>query len=293
VPRELSWLLLGSLLALVPMVASFPSSRLVVPAFVGVSVAWSAVILHAFRSLRRSFNPSPLRFSIVAALALAGVLYFQVWQASNHSIQEVGGRTYFHKSVRAWILEAEIDDKKVEKQDIFLVNALEHTEVVFSPFIRFFHGHPLPRSCRVLSAAPRAHDIVRTAPNVLEFSVLGGTMLDSDLEKLYRADRFPLKLHDKVKLDGLQVEILRLLKGKPFMVRFTFDRRLEDPGFLFLHNDEKGLRKFNLPRIGGRVRVPKAQFPDNGLLQLAKRLRSRGRRYRTTRPRPDPAREAP
>jgi hypothetical protein len=285
VQRELSWLLLGSLLALVPMVASFPSSRLVVPAFVGVSAAWSAVALHAFRSLYRSFSPTPLRFSYLSALVLAGVFYFQVWQASIHSTHEVGGRAYFHRSVRQWILEADIDDKKVEKQDIFLVNGIEHTEVVFSTFIRFFHGHPLPRSCRILSAAPRAHDITRTATNVLRFAVLGGTMLDSDLEKLYRADRFPLRPKDTVKLDGLQVEILRLLKGKPFMVRFTFDRELEDPGYLFLHNDEKGLRRFKLPRVGERVRLPKAQFPDEGLLKLRKHLMSRGKRYRVLSPR--------
>ncbi len=284
VRRELSWLLLGSLLALVPMVASFPSSRLVVPAFVGISAAWATVALHAFRSLYRSFGLDPLRFCRLSALALIGVFYFQVWQASIHSMHEVGGRAYFHKSVRQWILQAEIDDKGIENRDIFMVNGLEHTQVVFSPFIRYFHGHPLPRSWRVLSAAPRAHDIVRTAPNQLVFSVLGGTMMDSDLERLYRADRYPLRLNDTVKIDGLQVEILRLLKGKPLMVRFTFDRELEHSGYLFLHNDERGLRRFKLPRIGERIRLPKAQFPNEELLKLNKRLRSRGKRFRLRRP---------
>ena len=281
--RELCWLLLGSLLALVPMVASFPSSRLVVPAFVGVSAAWATVVLHAFRALYRSFGLEPLRFCHLSALVLAGVLYFQVWQASIHSMHEVGGRAGFHHSVRQWILQAEIDDRGIENRDIFMVNGLEHTQVVFSPFIRYFHGHPLPRSWRVLSAAPRAHDIVRSASNVLEFSVLGGSMLDSDLERLYRADRYPLREGDRVELDGLQVEVLRLFKGKPSMMRFTFDRELEYPGYLFLHNDDRGLRRFKLPPVGERVRLPKAQFPDERLLQLYKRLRSKGQRYRLLR----------
>jgi hypothetical protein len=275
-------LLVGSLLSLVPMVASFPSARLVVPASIGVSAAWAVVILHAVRHLRASMVPDPRNFSPLAAAVLVGIAFFQVWHASNRSMNEVRGRAYFHRSVRQWVLEAEIDDRRVTRQDIFYVNGLEHTLAVFSTFIRYFHGHPMPRSCRILSAAPRAHDIERTAENVLEISVLGGSMLSSDLEKLYRADRFPLNAADTVQLEGMKVEIVKLLRGKPFHVRFTFDKPLEDPSYLFLHSSEKGLRKFDLPDIGERVRIPKAQFPDELLLNV-KKMRARKLRARTLR----------
>ena len=91
-------------------------------------------------------------------------------------------------------------------------------------------------------------------------------MLLSDLEKLYRADRFPLRVGETVALDGLKVEILALLTNKPYKVRFTFDKSLEDSSYLFLYSSGRGLRKFELPAVGERVRVPRAQFPNAAFL---------------------------
>jgi hypothetical protein len=265
-PRELRWLLVGGLLALIPGAASFPSTRLVVPGLVGISAGWALVLLAGYRTIRSSFVERRWRMFIVAILIAIGTGYFQIWRTTQRTYEEVDGRSYFHKSVREWILQAPIDDRKVSSQDIFLINSIEHTSVVFSPFVRYFHGHPLPRSCRILSAAPHAHDIERTATNELVFSVLGGNMLASDLEKLYRADRFPLQVGDTVQLDGLKVQIVSLYNDKPFSVRFTFDKPLEDPSYLFLFSSLHGLRRFTPPPVGQQVRLPRAQFPDESLL---------------------------
>jgi hypothetical protein len=264
VSRELLWLLIGALVSLIPMVASFPSSRLVVPAFIGISVCYAMIIQRCYRvlraaSLRDVIHSRTVEIAIVIALGMA---YYQVWEATLESRYDMIRRNYLHNSIREWVLYSDIDDEKVANQDIFMINGVEHTSAVYSPYIRYFYGLPLPRSCRILSGAPHAHDITRTAPNELEILVLGGTFLNGGLAELYRADRFRYRLNDGIYLKGLTIRILALDNGRPYRARFIFDKPLEDPSYLFLHSTKNGLRRFELPAVGATVRLPLAQFPS-------------------------------
>jgi hypothetical protein len=119
----------------------------------------------------------------------------------------------------------------------------------------------MPRSWRILNAAPRAQDVFRITPNVLEVSTLGGTMMAGDLETFYRATRFPLKLGDNVSLRGLKAEIIAVRKGKPVRARFTFDKPLEDPSLVFLSFGKSGFVRFHPPPVGHQVRLPRPAFP--------------------------------
>jgi hypothetical protein len=260
-PGELGWLLCGSLLALFPMVSALTMSRSVLPSFIGVSAAWSVVLLHGCRSLRRSPGRRSLRTSLLHLLIVSGTLYCQVWVAAHRSYVEMQSYAYWCESVRDWALRAEIDDE-AEHREIVMVNGIEHTTAFFTPFIRHLYGHARPRSCRVLVSAPLAHDIERTAENTLEITVLGGTLLDSELERFFRSPRFPFRAGDTVSLKGMRIEILKLLRGKPQRVRFVFDRALDDPAYLFLHATESGLRRFYPPEVGQRTRLPIARYPD-------------------------------
>jgi hypothetical protein len=204
---------------------------------------------------------------LLPLLIVSGTLYCQFWVASHRSFIEMQAYAYWCESVRDWALQAEIDDREVADQQIVLVNGIEHTTAFFTPFIRHLYGHPLPRSCRILNSAPLAHDVERTAGNTLEIAVLGGALLDSELESFFRSPRFPLRSGDTVSLRGLRIEILKLLRGKPQRVRFVFDRALDDPAYLFLHSTASGLRRFDLPKVGQRVRLPIAYYPDKRWLE--------------------------
>ena len=265
--RELGWLLLGALLSMLPMVASFPSSRLVLPASVGVSTAFAAILLTRFRHLRESWHELTVRSRAATLAVLLAVLGVQVFLSGLHSQREVRAFAYFFESVRQWVLQSDIDDSKSEEQHVFLLNSIEHTTVLFSPYVLRFHGRPMPRSIRILSAAPHAHDVLRTDERTLEMTVLGGSLMESDLETLYRAERFPLNPGDRVKTDEFEALILRGYDGKPVSVRFVFKRSLEDDSYLFLFSTLNGLRRFLLPAVGQKLRVPKAVFPDLALLR--------------------------
>ncbi len=264
--RELRWLLLGALLSMLPMVASFPSSRLVLPASVGASAIWAAILLVRLRHLRRNWPALGLRSRAATLALLLAMLLVQVFLSSLNSQREVRAYAYFFQSVRQWVLQSDIDDSKSKGQHVFLLNSIEHTTVLFAPYVLHFHGRPMPRSVRILSASPHAHDVLRTDPRTLELTVLGGTLMESDLESLYRAERFPLNPGDRVVTDEFEVRILRGYEGRPVSVRFVFDRPLEDDSYLFLFSTMNGLRRFPLPAVGQKLRVPKAVFPDLALL---------------------------
>ena len=120
----------------------------------------------------------------------------------------------------------------------------------------------MPRSFWTLSAAPGAHHVSRPAPNQLELRPVDATFLESDMEKLYRADDFPLHVGELIHLDGLSIIILSLRDGKPDAVRFTFPDALEDPQYLFVAATEHGIRRIQLPPVGGSLRLPIAELPE-------------------------------
>jgi hypothetical protein len=257
----LRWLLIGALISLLPMVSSFTSSRSSLPAVVGFSAACAFVLVRAFQLLRGTFRQGPRYWPRKALLALTCICYLHIVNASLRTITEVSSRVKFQNRVENWIDRADIDDKKIAAQDVYFMNGLEHTTVFFGPFVRYFRGHPMPRSWRVLNAAARAQDVYRIAPNELEISVLGGPLLAGPLEVFYRAARFPYKLGDTVSLRGLKARISRLRDGKPQRVRFTFDKPLEDPCYVFLRFSQKGLERFTPPAVGKSARLPRPMLP--------------------------------
>lgn len=264
---QIRWMLVGALLSLVPMVASFPTSRLVLPAAVAASAAAALIVLRGVTRFRELWPTARVR--ACAALSVAAVVcHFQVWEAGHTSYIETRVANHAYASVKHWLLDAEIDDTTIARQHLVLLTSAEHTSTIFLPFVRAFFGHPMPLSSRVLSASPHAHDVYRPAPNVLELSVLGGTMLSSDLETLYRDDRFPFHVGETVRLPGLTAYIVRMLWGKPQTVRFVFDKSVDDPSYRFLVSSPEGFVRARLPEVGQRVRYRKPTFPDRELARF-------------------------
>ncbi len=260
--RQLGWLLLGALISLVPMTAPIPLPRSVLPASVGVSALWAVVLLQAVQRLRDALRIRPLRPPLAALAALCFLLYFQLWQASRRSLDEVRDYVNMGAAQRRWVLGSDLDGPAVGRQHVVLVSGVDHTVSYFTPFILFAHGRAMPRSFRVLSGAERAHRLSRTGPRVLELFAIGGPLLTSESERFFRADRYPMQTGDTVVLEGMRVEVLQTEGGKPLHVRFTFDRPLEDCSYRFLHCTENGMRRFELPAVGQQRILPIAPSPS-------------------------------
>jgi hypothetical protein len=261
--RRLAFLLLGALLSLVPMVSSFPTSRLVLPAAIGVSACVAALIDAAARFALRARAAKPVLAACAAVLACV-LVYVHGIEAARTSRADVGQMARLYRLVRELLREADLGGAQVRDQRVIQLSACEHTNVVFLPFVRHAFGQPMPRSFWTLSAAPGAHRVSRPAANQLDLRALDATFLQSDMEKLYRADDFAFRAGDTVAIDGLSIAIVSLRDGKPDTVRFTFAHKLEDPEYVFVASTARGIRRIALPPVGGTLSLPPAQLPELG-----------------------------
>jgi hypothetical protein len=255
--RQLSWLTLGAVLALVPVAGSFPSTRLTLAAMFGFAPAFAL----ALRELGRVLIRPGLRLSAFFGLYALAVTIVAL-QLISPLRGNVRGTVDGFVTTRQWVLHAELDPREVAGQRVFLLLSSEFVSTIFFAYTWGRHGRPLPRSVYSISMAPVAHDVERTGQNELVLRTLGGTFLSSAGEHMFRDPRIPLQPGDSVALDGMTITVLRLLDGEPQALHVRFDRPLEDPGYAFLVSTEQGLRRFELPAVGETRRMPLPAFPN-------------------------------
>jgi hypothetical protein len=121
-------------------------------------------------------------------------------------------------------------------------------------FLRRQEGLPLAECWWLLSAARVEHIYHRTAPNRLELEPVG-EFLTRDGGAI-RSLSTTIHVGDRVRLKGLEVEILGVGKVGATRVGFTFDRNLDDPSLVFLAGPVGAVRKVAPPAIGGQLRLP-------------------------------------
>jgi hypothetical protein len=260
--RELGWLLAGALLSLVPAAGSLPGDRLLSAASLAACALSALTVTEAARRVREGVRERRY-IGALFALSLAGLVGFlQIAQAGLRSGQEAYGFGARSEALRRWSLRAELPSEHPERQRIVLVQAADFTTAANLPWVRLQAGLPLPRYYRRLSGAFQAHDIRRVSDQALELTVLSNQVDDSAAGTLYRSrgERF----HDgqRITLPGMQVELLRTLHGNPFRTRFTFDVSLDSPDFVLLCSAPAGLLRVPIPKVGERVRLPRASYPN-------------------------------
>lgn len=267
-PMSLRWLLLGSLLSLLPVLASFPSSRLVMPASVGIfatlattALRWAAGAAGVWREQHK--------LALWPLFGLSAMGYLQLWQAGATTHGQVHFVSAQYEAVRQWVQHADLDDATLAQQRVIIMSTTEHTLAFFLPFVLNYQGRPMPLSSWTLSGAMVPHDVRRTHGNVLEMATLVRGFGTNAMEQLYRDKRFGWKVGDRVEFEGLKVEVIDIFRGFPRRVRFTFDRDLDDPSLVFLLSTEVGLKRFPIPRIGETARLGRSAFPMPGAISAA------------------------
>jgi hypothetical protein len=268
----LSWLLLGGFLSLLPMVASFPTSRLVLPAALAVAAALAGLCRELGGRVLAPSRHVPLA-TLGSATLLAAVGYVQLYRPIPEARTYIGTLGHLYDSAREWVLHAELDPRTLAEADVVVLAVAEQPSGFWAPLIRRYHGLPTPRSWRTLSAAPHAHDLARPADNVLELTALGGGFAAGELEKLYRTPRAPLPLGHTVRMAGMTVQVVEVVAGEARRIRVTFDRSLDDPGLVFLASTPVGLSRAPIPEVGGVRRLPRAHVPNRFALELDRRYR--------------------
>ena len=255
---HLRWLLCGALLALVPVVGSFLSTRLTLAAFLGVAPLFALMLRHIGRTLLAAPRVRAPRWFASYALGVA-IAYLQLLSPLRENIQAQVDEC---ATTTQWVLHAQLDPQRVAQQRVIMLASAEFTTTFFFAYIWGYHGRPPPLAFHPISTAPYAHDIDRVADNALIVRTLGGSFLDSGLEVMFHERARKLHVGQSVRLDGLRVQVESVVDGVAQALRLVFDRSVDDPAYVFLVSGRHGIERVPPPALGATLRLPRASPPN-------------------------------
>lgn len=252
--RALAWTTFGAALSLLPVAATFPMGRLLLVTSMGASVFVASVLVYWWQ--QRGQRPRRRLLGVLGWLLVTThlVLPPAVWTAQSLALG------WFSKYAEAACMAAEMGEPAPEGRRYVLLVGPEPMTSLYTPIVRAVVEEQWQTNRDtwwVISQAPFEHRLTRTSENRLEIEVLGGNMLDTEFERLFRSARFPLKVGERVELDGMTVSVLEVHATGPSKIALEFDRRLEDPGLWFLVWKDGHLRKMELPGVGESVVLPR------------------------------------
>lgn len=255
--RHARWLVVGSLVALFPVVGAFASTRLTLTAFVG----FAPVLALCLREIGRRV----LAFRRVGAaralgFGLLGLAILRM-QLVGSLREDVVGTADNFRAASAWVGTAELDPREVARQHVFLVSAIEFTTTFFFAYT-WGYVHPLPRAFVPLTVAPWPLEIERPALDVLVLRTLGGTFMNASSEVHFRPPTLALRPGQELEVDEVRAEVTEMVGGQPSALRFRFARPLEDRDYVFLSATPRGVRRLVLPAVGAVQRIPRAARPN-------------------------------
>lgn len=254
--RNARWLLLGGLLAILPVTGSFPSSRLLLIAVIGFAPFLSTWAIAAFRDLRARYADAKVHTALLAACAGLLALY-HVLVPSWQSYLEIYGTYINANAVRRTVLEMQVDDRTLPQKRMVVVSALEGGASLYIPLTRARYHRTLPETCWTLSLTAADHLFTRDTLRSFILSPMSGyALLAGDPENMLHPTDHPFRVGQSVDVGGMRVKVLALLRGMPKVIRVSFDVPLEDPSLLLVQPTTKGLRKFRIPGVGESVIIP-------------------------------------
>jgi hypothetical protein len=257
----------GALLALLPVLGSFITTRLVVPASIGFAALFGSVLCSGIVALARGRQPGAMPQVVGSLVLIALVIYVHGFRAVGANRGAAGLYSHAARSRTAWPLSAQIDSRRAARTNVIMVAASDVNDAPYLPFVRFAHGLPLVKGFHLLSGSPGSHQLTRIDARTLEVALLGTAGLaGSVVGSLTRSARETMRAGERVVLPGLAVSVLETAFGQPVRMRYTFDVPLEDESLLWLQSGPRGLQRLELPAVGQSVQLPPPMPPDVNLV---------------------------
>ncbi|MRG95387.1 hypothetical protein [Polyangium spumosum] len=247
-PR-IAWLLLGSLLALVPVLPVVPSPRVLGASLLGVAPAVGMLLDHAWFSASSDAEASGPRRASAQLTALAAIA--------------LGFAHLVHGPGTAWL----IGRRQQRSADAFTVNAAElrgkieapeDAEVVvircmasafFLPFALDERGR-LPARFRILSQTGHVLVLRRDARTLDVRVPPEHSLFPMGPGALFRSSDAPIAPGDVFTVPGVRVTVLDVGPRGPRAARFELDRDLESPSLTWITEGRKGFSFAELPPRG-------------------------------------------
>lgn len=237
----LRWLIPGGILSMLPIIAAFPMSRLLL----GPSIAGSAVIAVVLTQwwmtrVKGRIRPIGIVCGYIAFIHI--VVAIVAWPLQSGIV------TFIGREAERVYTNAPIDDARVAEQNLYLIAA---NDPLYTPIIRRLAGSPVPRSWHCLSGSSSDHVFTRTAADTFELESKEYALVQGVFADILRdIDANPFAVGDTIKLLDAKIEVLAVMEGRPTKIRVRCNKPLDDPSIVFLQWKDYRIQPFALPPVG-------------------------------------------
>lgn len=247
--RRVRWLAAGAVMGVLPFLAIFPADRLLISSSLGLAPLVALVLRAAWRTRR---------WAIVGWLAVALL------------VSTLTGWLLVPRVMIGWreaVTRAALHPRGVDSlsgKRVVIVDCSDFAVGVYTSMALVNAGRPLPAAWLLLSPAMAAHRVRRLDERRFEIEVLDGRILDTVFEQNVRADRFPLRVGDVVRLKTLSVTVRATDRDKPTRIEVA----LFDPpeAYTFVRWNGETLEAVALPEPGQVLELPRTPDTAQALL---------------------------
>jgi hypothetical protein len=246
------WMLVGSLVALGPVLAVEPSRRLLGVSTVGIAAVAALVMDRAWFPPGGQAEPrrGVAELSSLVALGLGFVFFVRAPIDTVAASRAVALSGEIVRERMLWVR-----DRIGKSDEVVALRANSPSAQLFSPFTV---DRDTPIRWRLLTYASGRSLLLRTGDNAIELVASPHPLFPVGPKELFR--NFSQSLHpgDVVTVEGMRVTVVQVDEaGLPRRIRFEFDRNLDDPSMLWVTEGLEGFRKEKLaPKGYGEPIVP-------------------------------------
>lgn len=242
----------GMALALIPVAATLPMDRLLTFAGVGAAGLMAQYWQFVFGPVSGAPTGAAWRlvatpmacFLVVVHLVLAPIAL------PMRAAHPLGPRWIEHRLYVTTPFRSSL-----EGQTVVIVNAPSAAHANYLVLLRELEGQSLPAHVRTLAPAIPHVTIRRLDDRTLNVRPAQG-YLRFPLDRVFRSERKPFRVGDRVTLTGMTVTITSLTDdGRPADAMFRFDVPLESPSLVWLCFRGSGFESFGLPAVGEEVEI--------------------------------------
>lgn len=243
---------LGMALSLVPICATFPANRLLI--FVGIG-AMGLLAQFLSHVLRLEDGPCTASSSRRSLRVLGWCLAFIHLGLAPLAMAMTTAYPMGFKRLNDELAVRTALDAEVEQQDLIIVNAPSVMHAMYLSVQRELAGQPVPRHTRVLAPALPAVMIRRLDERTLCIRPKN-SFISWRFDHLFRSERRPMSLGERVKLTGLTIEVTELTPDlRPAEAVFHFTVPLEHSSLRWLQWEDGEFIAFTPPKVGEAVEL--------------------------------------
>jgi hypothetical protein len=240
------FLLIGSLLAMVPVASVVPAARLLGASAIGLSAIVAVLLEEAWFTARPDGVVPRREKELLGTVAtLLGFAHLVHGPMTAFLAAKQMRKTAVDFIAHTEWLRDKIKDPT--STDVMVVRA--GGGMFFGPFAVDAEGRP-PARWRTLSHTGHAMVLRKSARSLEVVTPPGQGVFPVADGNLFRTPDRPLRVGDEVRVPGMRARSVALGTAGPTRVRFDFDEDLESPEFVWTAEDAVGFHSVEMPNVG-------------------------------------------